>query len=228
MGGFINYYINWRWTYYILIIWSVMMLIGISIFVPETYSPVVLRTKAQMKRKETGDERWKAKIEMTDKSVAQTVLKSLYRPFLLLFLDPMCFNLCLFTAILLGILYLFFGAFALVFRTIYGFNLWQIGLSFCGLLVGMFVAILSNPVWHNFYLHLLDRHEKLYGERKSEPEYRLPPTIVGSWFCVVGLFGFGWTIYPSIHWMVPQVFSGIFGCGMVLVFTGVYTFLVEA
>ena len=73
--------------------------------------PVLLRKKAQRKRKETGDDRWKAPIEVSDKTIASTVLHSLYRPFLLLLLEPMCFNLCLFSAILLGILYLFFGAF---------------------------------------------------------------------------------------------------------------------
>lgn len=48
----------------------------------------------------------------------------------------MCLNLCLFSAVLLGILYLFFGAFELVFTENHGFNLWQVGLSFLGLLVG--------------------------------------------------------------------------------------------
>lgn len=105
IGGFINYNVNWRWTYYVLIIWSAIMLVAITIFVPETYAPVVLRNKARKKRAETGDERWKAKIEIMDKSVTKTILRSLYRPFLLLFLDPMCFSLCLFSAILLGKLF---------------------------------------------------------------------------------------------------------------------------
>ncbi|KAK9311095.1 hypothetical protein V1524DRAFT_371723, partial [Lipomyces starkeyi] len=34
----------------------------------------------------------------------------------LLIFEPMCTNLCLFSAILLGVFYLFFGAFALVFH----------------------------------------------------------------------------------------------------------------
>jgi hypothetical protein len=43
------------------------------------------------------------------KSVAKTVLWSCVRPFQLLFFEQMCLNLCLLSAILLGILYLFFG-----------------------------------------------------------------------------------------------------------------------
>lgn len=37
VGGFINYNIDWRWTYYVLLIWSFVMWIAIIILVPETY-----------------------------------------------------------------------------------------------------------------------------------------------------------------------------------------------
>jgi hypothetical protein len=53
-------------------------------------------------------------------------------------------NLCLLSALLLGVLYLFFGAFELVFTTNYGFELWQVGLSFLGLGVGMVAAICTD------------------------------------------------------------------------------------
>ena len=205
------------------------MLVAIFLLVPETYSPVLLQKKAQMKRKETGDNRFKAPIEIHEKSLFWTVVRSLYRPFLLLTQEPMCFNLCLFSSILLGILYLFFGAFGLVFSDVYGFNLWQVGLSFLGLLIGMLVAIFSDPIWHWNYLRLLRNNEMKTGELgKSEPEFRLPPTIIGAWLTVIGLLWFGWTIYPSIHWVVPLFGAGFFGCGMILVYSGVFTFLVDA
>lgn len=177
MGGFINQYASWRWSYYVLIIWSGVMLICMIFLVPETYMPVVLRNKARKLRKDTGDDRWKAQIEVHEKSVAMTVLRSLPRPFMLLFMDPMCFNLCLFTSIVLGILYLFFGAFHLVFREVYNFELYQIGLSFVGLLTGMLIGIFSDPIWQWNYRRLLRNYEAKTGEPKSEPEFRLPPTI---------------------------------------------------
>lgn len=45
-----------------------------------------------------------------NKSVSKTILWSCIRPFQLLFFEQMCLNLCLLSALLLGILYLFFGA----------------------------------------------------------------------------------------------------------------------
>jgi len=41
IGGFINYYLDWRWSFYVLLIWSGLMLAAIIFFIPETYHPVV-------------------------------------------------------------------------------------------------------------------------------------------------------------------------------------------
>ena len=136
----------------------------------------LLKWKAAKLRRETGTERYIAPIELTKRSVLYTVLHSIYRPMLLLALEPMCLNLCIFSAILLGILYLFFGAFQLVYSNVYGFSLWQIGCSFLGLLVGMIVAVLTDPFWRRNYARLQRNHEQTVG-RKNEymPEWRLPP-----------------------------------------------------
>lgn len=128
VGNFIAYYKSWRWCFYVLMMWSGVNWMLLYFFVPETYSPVLLRRKARQLRKETGDERWKAPIEMMKKSVTKTVMWSCVRPFQLLTLEvrplrdcrvsesladlwqqPMCLSLCILSAILLGILYLFFG-----------------------------------------------------------------------------------------------------------------------
>jgi hypothetical protein len=88
----------------------------------------------------------------------------------------MCLSLCIFSAILLGVLYLFFGAFQLVFESVYGLSLWQRGLCFLGLFVGMVFAILSDPIWRRNYA----RQEGNYQEAANkpdefQPEWRLPP-----------------------------------------------------
>lgn len=172
-----------------LIIWSAVMLGLITLGVPETYHPVLLRHKAAKLRKETGDGKWKAPIEVMQRSIPQTVLQSCYRPFLLLTLEPMVLNLCLFSAILLGVLYLFFGAFEIVFTKNHGFELWQVGLSFTGLLVGQLAAIATDPFWHYNYLRLVQGKEEKDGEvGGSEPEYRLPPAITGGILVPIGLF----------------------------------------
>lgn len=173
MGGFINQYTNWRWTFYVLLIWSGAQLAMIIFFVPETYHPVLLRRKAIRLRKETGNDAWKAPIEVMDKSVVKTVAWSCVRPFQLLLFEPMCLNLCLLSAILLGILYLFFGAFPLVFENNHGFSLSQTGLTFIGIFIGMIIGVSCDPLWRKYYVKLVAGNGGV-----SEPEFRLPPTML--------------------------------------------------
>ncbi|RSL48609.1 hypothetical protein CEP53_009473 [Fusarium sp. AF-6] len=229
IGGFINYNVDWRWTYYVMLIWGFGLLLGIVFLVPETYHPILIRDKARQTRKETGDERWKAPNEKAQKSVVGAIGRSLLRPFQLLIFEPMCLNLCIFSAILLGILYLFFGAFPLVFINVYGFSLWQVGLTFLGILVGMVLAAGLDPVWHRIRVNLIRRLSEESGvEGKSEPEFRLPPAILGSVLVPAGIFMFGWSCYPWVHWIVPIIGAAIFGAGTLLVFSGIFTFLVDA
>ncbi|KAM4062962.1 major facilitator superfamily protein [Hirsutella rhossiliensis] len=206
VGGFINYNVDWRWTYYVLIIWTFALWVAIIFFVPETYHPILLRNKARRLRAETGDDRWIVPADMVERSVTRAVGRSLLRPFQLLIFEPMCLNLCIFSALLLGILYLFFGAFPLVFGTNHGFNLGR----------------RAWPSWASW-------HERVTGVKDgSEPEFRLPPAILGSLLVPVGLFMFGWSTYPWVHWIVPIIGSAIFGTGNVLLFTSIFTFLVDA
>lgn len=214
IAGFINQYTSWRWTFYVLLIWSFTNLATIALLVPETYHPVLLRNKARIMRKETGDERWTAPMEKMNKSIPKTIAYSLLRPFQLLFLEPMCLNLCLFSAILLGTLYLFFGAFEIVFQGNHGFTLSQTGLSFLGIFVGMIVGGAMDPLWQRNYRRLIRNREIATGEvGGSEPEYRLPPAILGACLVPTGLFLFGWTTYSSVPWIVPIIGSAIFGTG---------------
>lgn len=146
---------------------------------PMPVDPVRLREKARARRRETGDERWKAAMEKTDKSMARAVGLSLLRPFQLLLWEPMCLLLCLFSAILLGILYLFFGAFHNIFGEVYGFNLWQTGVAFLGILVGMVAGSATDPLWSRVNARLL----RANGD-EPEPEFRLPPAVAG---CVLAM-----------------------------------------
>ncbi|KAL3445809.1 major facilitator superfamily domain-containing protein [Aspergillus insuetus] len=221
LGGFINQYAHWRWTFYMLLCWTAVMILLVYFFVPETYQPVLLKQK----RKHLSTQRHEPQSSFSSKRFRD----SMYTPLLLLFLEPMCFCLCLYSAILLGILYLFFGAFQIVFQSVYGFELWQCGLSFLGLLAGMVLAVLSDPYWTSHYLGLERRHRALHRENFAFfPEWRLPPAIAGAPLVTIGLFTFAWTAYSNIHWMVPIIGSGIFGAGTVLVYSGVFTFLVDA
>ena len=46
VAGFINENADWHWTFYVVIIWSAIMLALIFVFVGETYDPQLLRKRA--------------------------------------------------------------------------------------------------------------------------------------------------------------------------------------
>jgi hypothetical protein len=132
--------------------------------------------------------------------------------------------LCTFTAILLGILYLFFQAFPFVFIKYHGFDLQTTGLTFLGMLIGMIIGTLTDPLWTRLRSYLIQT--RLH---PIAPELRLPPGILGGILVPLGIFWFAWTAAdPSIHPIVPIIGSGFFATGTLLVFSSVFTFLVEA
>ncbi|KAL2810350.1 efflux pump antibiotic resistance protein [Aspergillus granulosus] len=225
IGGFVNYNTSWRWSFYVIIIWSAVLWVLCVIFMKETYAPVLLRRKAQ---RETNRADLDA-LAIVD-SMQGALVKSLYRPFLLLSLEPMCLCLCVYTAIMIGTLYLFFGAFPLVFMHAYGFNLWQVGLTFLGQLVGTIIGALLDPFWRWNLQRLIRNYRSETGADFDEflPEFRLPPAILGSPMITIGLFWFGWSSYPDLHWIMPIIGSGFFGLGVFLAFQGILTFLVDA
>jgi len=77
---------------------------------------------------------------------------------------------------LLGILYLFFGAFAVIFENNHGFSLYQVGLSFLGIGVGMLTAMFMSPLWQWNYSRLVEKRKNEGGNlSETEPEFQLPP-----------------------------------------------------
>lgn len=126
-----------------MIIWSTTLLVLVTLFVPETYHPVLLRRVQRLEHPTgIGAESEKPTPQNT---YTKMLLRSLSGPFVLLATQPKCLCLCIYTAILLAIIYLFFGAFELVFADLHHFSLSQVGLSFLGMLVGMVSAVLVEP-----------------------------------------------------------------------------------
>ncbi|KAG8913121.1 hypothetical protein FRC00_003002, partial [Tulasnella sp. 408] len=114
----------------------------------ETYIPTLESRKAKKLRKSTGDDRYH-KIMMY---------------------EPMALLLDIWSALLLGILYLTFEAFPTrVFGRDRGFNTQMSGLSFVGIGIGMVIAIASQPYWIKVYKE--DRVP--YWERKMRAERQM-------------------------------------------------------
>lgn len=224
IAGFINEKLHFRWTFYVMVIWTCSVLILMSLFVPETYRPILLVRKAKRLRLETGNDRYWAPLERSNEGFYETIIAPCKRPIMLIFRDKMTFAMCFYSGFTLAVVYLFFVAFPYTFAKVYGFGIAAQGMSFLGLVVGMGLFAIVSPYFVNKnYERLLARHGG-----KAIPEFRLVQMIIGVFIVPVGLFIFAWTTYTKVHWMVPIIGSGIYGGGTILVFNGIFSYTVEA
>jgi len=234
MGGFIvdwrdrlGYVDGWRWT-----IWELLWLSGLGLAIlivtlPETSTPCILYYKAKRLRKITGNQNLQSESEIMQKEMTpgQIVKISLLFPFVLCFTEPIVFLLNLYIALIYGILYIFFEAYAIVFVGIYGFNEGELGLSFFGVFVGSVLALLGFEIYLKTYL---EKEFDKADDGMIAPEQRLPPAMLGAFFIPICLFWFGWTSRASIHWIVPIIGTSFFGAGTFLLFQSILNYLPDA
>ncbi|KAF8920630.1 MFS general substrate transporter [Mucidula mucida] len=223
MSGFINQNIHWRWTYRIMLIWIFAQLAAIVIFVPETYAPVLLKRKAARLRKTTGNAKYWAPLDRQNKNLLHAVVVSCYTPFQLMVYDRMALLLNIWTALILGILYLSFQAFPIIFQDHHGFTMQQTGMSYLGIGLGMVLATPTQRYWNS----LVAREAEKNGGH-APPESRLYMGQVGGILVPLSLYWLAFTTYASVHWIVPIIASIPFGTGVYFVFASVFTYLVTA
>jgi MFS family permease len=79
---------GWRWNYYLLLIIIGIAWCTTTIFLPETYAPVLLRRRAAKLRKETGDPSYMTEQERNKRPLREIVKTALIRPMEMLFTEP--------------------------------------------------------------------------------------------------------------------------------------------
>ncbi|GFF63608.1 uncharacterized transporter mfs2 [Aspergillus lentulus] len=224
IGGFLGMTEGWKWVMGFLAIFSGAVWIIGSLFLPETYAPVLLRRRAEKLSRITGKVyRSRTDIEQGDISFKASFKLALSRPWILLFREPIVFLLSLYMAIVYGTLYMMFGAFPIVYQEGRGWNQGVGGLAFLGVMIGMLIAVVYSMVDNKRFVRVEEENDGF-----APPEARLHPCLPASVAIPVGLFWFAWTNYPSIHW-VASIAAGVpFGFGMVLVFLGIMNYLIDA
>ena len=167
--------------------------------------------------------RWKVKADEERGTIAQMVRISLFRPFHLLFTEPVVFFFSLWISMSWSVLYLTFSAIPYVYRTVYGFDLQQSNAVFASLSIS---AILSTFL--SIYQEKLAMRTAKGRRKLSTPEGRLYFACIESAFLPVGLFWFGWTASPSIHWIVPTIALAAALLGIFSVYLATFNYLADS
>jgi MFS family permease len=223
IGAFIGENVGWRWVEGVMAIFTGVIWVVICVFLPETYSPVLLHRRAKTLTQMTGLV-YRSKFEEKGmKTVGQLFKVSLIRPWILLFREPIVLLLSIYMSIIFGTLHMFFDAFPIVYQEQRHWTEGIGGLAFLGVLVGVFIGFIYTTLDDLRYKRIAKQHQG-----HAPPEARLPPAMVGAICLPISLFWFAWTNYPSIHWSVSIIASSPFGFGMFTIFLAVLNYLIDA
>ncbi|KAI0827502.1 MFS general substrate transporter [Hypoxylon sp. FL0890] len=199
--------------------------------------------------------RWIVKEDEQRASITTMITVSLFRPFLLLFTEPIVFFFSLWVSFAWAILYLTFGSIPLVFQRQYGFSIEQSGYVFTAMIIGSILStvigiyqesMLKHPKWQsgsdspgtdssNDSLANIEENVEASGfwafvRRRfpaESPESRLYFTCFTSVLLPVGLYLFGFAAQPSVHWMVPAFAIFLATMGIFYIYLATFNYLAD-
>jgi MFS family permease len=117
LGGYMNQNVTWRATFYLIIGWGAVEFVLLWLLVPETFLPIVQKREARRLRAATGEGAWTA--PTSGRTVRDVFPAALWVPLKLMAVEKMALAMDTWTALILGIIYLFFNAIPYTFRTLY-------------------------------------------------------------------------------------------------------------
>lgn len=248
VSGFIAHHTTWRWIFYLQVITCGVLMAGLVVLFQETRGSVLLSRKARVVNKwyerleasgfygvampTTGRDskkivqriRWKVQSDEERTSIRSMVAISLYRPFHLLFTEPVVFFFSLWISFSWAVLYLTFDAIPLVFSTNHDFTLEQQGAVFAAISVASIISTILS-----IYQEVLAR-KFFHGKRKEmldTPEGRLYFSCIQSALLPIGCFWFGWTSFPSVPWIVPTLAIACATMGIFSIYLAVFNYLAD-
>lgn len=215
----------WRWIFYIQIIYNAALIPIFWLILKESRGDVILARRAKKLRKTTGKPVY-AESELTKPSNWTLLKDSFYRPAKMLTTEPVVIFFTLWVSFAWGVLFMFFSSVVQTFQESYGFGTMQTGLVQLAVSVGALIGTMINPIQDWAYLRSARRNREKPG--KPIPEARLYFAVPGSLLFAGGLFWYGWTCNPNIHWIVPTCGVACVGVGIYSIYLGVVNYLTDA
>ncbi|KAB8077643.1 major facilitator superfamily domain-containing protein [Aspergillus leporis] len=203
-GGFLVQYVSWRWCFYVISIAIAAVQIAGLILLRETYGPVLLKRKAARLRKSTQN----SSLHTEHDYVSALLMKNLLRPFCLLRTQPIIQVLTTFPDVWTGI---------------YHESVSIGSLNYLSMTIGMAIATQCGVRFADKIYQRL----KAKNNGDARPEFRLPMLCIVALVIPVGLFWYGWSARPSIHWIMPNIGAAIYSGPTVVQLVCVQGYLID-
>lgn len=223
--------IGWRWCEWLMLILGAIVTVIIVLAQPETYAPLLLSWKAEHFRQQTGDDRYRSPLEVRRTSFMTRLKIALYRPFVMIWTEPIILLMALYLTILYIVLFTFFVGFEFVFTDVYGISQGLTNIIWLAVFVGFWPVLITVPVVYSWTVKDMQQQSKITGEPVAapRPETRLWFAMLGGAFALpVSLFWMGWTDFASVSIWSPIVASGLFGYGTITIFIAAYMYIIDS
>lgn len=228
VGGFVaeSSTLDWRWTEWATLALSGVVLALLILLQPETHPSTLMRWKAHQLRQLTGDDRYKAKIEILESTFSTRLGQSLYRPFALAFREPIIILITIYLTLTFVIQFTFLNGYNFIFVDTYHFTQAERGLCFLGIGLGLICAVMLVFVLYPLALRDLAKIEQ-EGGTQLPPEFNLWHAMLGAPLIPISMLWMGWTAYPQISYWSPLAASVLCGFGLLTIFISSYQYIID-
>ncbi|KAL6901144.1 major facilitator superfamily domain-containing protein [Trichoderma evansii] len=218
--------VSWRLTFWIgLGIASIFL--PLVVCLPETYYSIITRTHVpQIHNSEHRDNAMGA-AEQKRRHNTQGIKTVFLKPFTMAIEEPVLLFTSLYLAMIYATLYLFFQAYPIIFRGVYGLSNGEVGLAFLPVTGGSFIALVVFLSYSSYHTSAM----KAGATWATKIEYRRLPLACGGGAApsmAISLFWLGWTSYPTIHPAVLALSGLFFGLGYLLIFMSLLNYITDA
>jgi len=191
IGSYVADIGNWRWAEWIILIISALVSSLVVLFQPETFPPLLLKWKAKHLRRETGDDRYRAELEIIQVPLWARLRLALTRP-LAFALEPIVLFMTLYLTVLYVILFTFLDGYPYIFQKVYRTSQGLTNVIFTGIFIGVLLGSLVVP-W------VYKKTKASFAENAFVPELRLWFAMLGAPAIPISLFWMGWTDYVCLR-----------------------------
>lgn len=191
--------LSWRWTNWIILIASGLVMVMLVLFQPETYSQLILKWKAQQLRARTGNPRFRSEMDLEKTALVSRMAVGCLREFQLTVHEPIVLLISLYMTIIYIVLFTFFDGYEFIFSDVHGLSQGLTNITWVAMYTGIMLAGLLVPLIYRWTKkEFLQAKAEAGGDTKAvhtRPENRLWFAMMGCPLIPIGLFWMGWTDY---------------------------------
>lgn len=199
--------LSWRWTNWIILIASGLVMGTLVLFQPETYSQLILKWKAHHFRAHTGNKAFRSEMELERTAILSRMSLACLREFQLTAHEPIILLISLYMTIIYIVLFTFFDGYEYIFTDVHDLSQGLTNITWVAMYTGIMLVGLLVPLVYRWTKREFSAASASAIQEKGEeegkkhvhhrPENRLWFAMMGAPFIPIGLFWMGWTDYVS-------------------------------